>query len=165
MHPGEEDVGCGNWLYIWLMGNPKRRLTWVWPEHASWQGAPELPALLAPDIRERIEVIKFEDIGKDNPFSAGKAEAVHVCRSGCWTPPWLDEDFLQFVGERWDPYSARVLLDKYDEAWSPLRIRWDEERLAQVLEHRRTVDEMMKLDIEHTVLHNSRNHPKVSVPS
>ncbi len=23
--------------------------------------------------------------------------AVHVCRSGAWTPPWLDEEFCRFV--------------------------------------------------------------------
>lgn len=28
-----------------------------------------------------------------------KVSAIHICRSGAWTPPWLDEKFIQFINE------------------------------------------------------------------
>ncbi|URZ17322.1 arginase [Clostridium felsineum] len=57
----------------------------------------------------------FSDI-KDNV----NIYAIHVCRSGMWTPPWLDNSFYNFVKK-----SGRKIVKKYCSLrqWAPKDIR------------------------------------------
>ena len=40
----------------------------------------------------------------DNLDKCIVVSAIHICRSGAWTPPWLDNKFIQFVDALGLPY-------------------------------------------------------------
>ena len=41
--------------------------------------------------------IRYKDI--DSIGENTKVKAMHICRSGAWTAPWLDYEFEQFIKE------------------------------------------------------------------
>ncbi|WP_125152377.1 arginase [Clostridium rectalis] len=58
----------------------------------------------------QIKYRKFNEIRGNIPV-----DAIHVCRSGAWTPPWLDKDFYKFVNELKLPY---ISLESMDREWN-----------------------------------------------
>ena len=112
-----DGIYCHNWLRAWLKGNKKRRATWVCPEWASGS------FILPKDIDRVEEVCEMPSLKDMN------VKTVHVCRSGCWTPPWLDKKFIDFVNGR----GAQVFSIQNDE-WNPMIERWTEEEIKSHLE-------------------------------
>jgi hypothetical protein len=49
-----------------------------------------------------------------------KVSAIHICRSGAWTPPWFDQKFRQFINKSGIPYK---IID------CPLR-KWDTKNVS-----------------------------------
>ncbi|NLM12879.1 MAG: arginase [Epulopiscium sp.] len=41
---------------------------------------------------------------------------IHICRSGAWTPPWLDNKFIQFIDSLKIPYE---IVDCPERKWNP----------------------------------------------
>ena len=114
---------CDNWLRAWLKGSKRRKATWVRP---GWlgNGICDLPE----DMAGRVDVVDWRE-GLD--LGLGGAVGAHVCRSGCWTPPWLDGAFLGFLeGFGGGPGAACPM---QDGEWNPLRKRWDENELAEAV--------------------------------
>lgn len=112
----EKDQGyvyCHNWLRAWLSKGKRRRVTWIQPEWS--KGLFDVPK----DLRKRVTV--------ENDIK-GKIDRVHVCRSGCWTPPWLDKQFIQFVNSR----KSLVLNMQKELPWNPMAERWTEENLKEL---------------------------------
>jgi len=105
---GEGKIYCHNWLRVWLSKGKQRRVTWVRPEWS--KGGFEVPK----DLKRRISVADKVE---------GKIDRVHVCRSGCWTPPWLDGQFIEFVENR---KVLSVNLQR-ELPWNPMAERWTEE--------------------------------------
>ncbi|RDY24115.1 arginase [Romboutsia maritimum] len=52
---------------------------------------------------------------------------IHICRSGCWSAPWLDKKLLDFVEKSSFKYT---LLDCEDRLWNPNKIN-----LAQQIDY------------------------------
>lgn len=123
-------VYCHDWLRVWLKGSKKRRATWVKPD---WQDACTLP----DDMKDRVDVVGLSeglDLGLEGSLR------LHVCRSGCWTPPWLDGAFLGFLnGFRGDLDGTTRL---QEGEWDPLVERWTSEDLKGVLENQAKIQEM-----------------------
>jgi len=46
--------------------------------------------------------------------------AIHICRSGAWTPPWLDRKFYRFIDGLGLPYE---IMDCPERKWDPEEIR------------------------------------------
>jgi hypothetical protein len=64
-------------------------------------------------------------------------DAVHVCRSGCWTAPWLDLKFLKFVEDsKLQPFKLQTGI------WDAMQLRWSEEDIKELLEMERKMQEM-----------------------
>lgn len=74
-------VTCDNWM----MHYSKAHRTVVFPDwlNRDMWGTPEQSIYMATT--------------KDYDFTRHTFDAVHVCRSGAWVPPWLDQDFITFV--------------------------------------------------------------------
>jgi len=82
--------------------------------------------------QHRIEMGYFEEDGAVNPLVGGPdvehvVEAIFICRSSAWTPPWLDEDFIQFVSGCEDvtgiePFNRD---DEYEGPTNALKVRED----------------------------------------
>lgn len=62
--------------------------------------------------------IKYYDL--NNLTKTFMVSVIHVCRSGAWTPPWLDEKFMQFVN---------AMGVKYEIVNCPIR-KWDTENMS-----------------------------------
>lgn len=41
---------------------------------------------------------------------------IHLCRSGAWTPPWLDNKFYQFINNLDIPYK---IINCPERKWEP----------------------------------------------
>ena len=61
----------------------------------------------------------------------GRSDWLHVCRSGCWTPPWLDEAFVAFVKAYGKDLKKANLLQNGE--WNPLKARWSKADLKKAL--------------------------------
>ena len=116
------NIMCHNWLRVWLSQSDSRRIIWVIPD---WQNIKMIP--VPKDIRNRVKVLKYSDY-----IPVDRANWLHVCRSGCWTPPWLDDAFLAFVRASGKDLSKACIWQT--DRWNPLERRWSDEHLKQVLE-------------------------------
>ena len=110
-------IECHNWLRAWLQSGKKRMVTWVRPDWSA--GVMEVP----DDLKDRFEIV-----GLDDKLELGDVWNVHVCRSGCWTPPWLDKAFIDFVGCRGYPVARLQSGD-----WDPMKPRWNAKAERQAL--------------------------------
>jgi hypothetical protein len=111
----EVKIECGSWLRFWLDSNTARRAYWVCAdynrEYAEDHG------------HERLALVDSLDDIRDFVFST-----THVCRSGCWTPPWLDYRFQAFVNSGKFGY-IRTLGAEEDESWDPMKPRWSRQEI------------------------------------
>lgn len=127
------EVSCENWLRVWLKGSKRRRATWVRP---TWleKGVCEVP----DDLKDRVDVVEGLEglkLGLEGPVD------VHICRSGCWVPPWLDGAFLAFVGALGGGLEG--VEDMQGDGWEALKQRWTDEDLKTALEGDRLMQEAM----------------------
>jgi hypothetical protein len=75
---------CENWMAaLYLMGAELHMRYPQWRHYA-----------LADEPEPYVPVDRAVDDGSSPPVTFDR---VFVCRSGAWVPPWLDEDFLEFV--------------------------------------------------------------------
>jgi len=49
--------------------------------------------------------------------------AIHICRSGCWTPPWCDADFILFVEQLTETFGLNLTALQSGD-WHPMKDRW-----------------------------------------
>jgi hypothetical protein len=127
-------VACHTWARAWLEDDPDRTLVWVYPDHMDLVG--DYGDLTSDESRiydliDRIDILPRKDF--DPRDYADDVSGVHLCRSGCWVPPWLDAAFIQFVKD------SGLLFDVVQDGdWDPLRERWQQ----------CDMDEMMRLHEE-----------------
>lgn len=69
----------------------------------------------------------------------GSVDAVHICRSGCWTPPWLDKRFISFVKRAEKRLRAKAHVLQNDE-WNPMKERFTADDFRQAEELQRQVE-------------------------
>lgn len=128
----DHSVYCHNWLREWLRGGKNRRVTWVKPQ---WQDACELPK----DMKKKVDVVIYS---KGLDLGLGGSIIHHICRSGCWVPPWLDKAFLGFVeGLRG---SLDMTIPMQEGVWNPLKERWTEQDVANYLKLEAEIQVKMK---------------------
>lgn len=112
------EIGCGNWGAEWLAKDKEHQLVWVKPDHS--------PFDLSTAQRGFRKQIKVTTPEKFFAGDHGKIVAVHACRSGCWTPPWTDEEFTAFVKEFRDFHYHTLA----DAPWDGITPRWTPGMLA-----------------------------------
>jgi hypothetical protein len=130
----ERRIMCHNWLREWLMGGKNRKVTWVKP---AWQDACTLPK----DMKGKVKVITYS---KGMELGLEGSVAAHICRSGCWVPPWLDKAFLAFVDGFVTTLSRGIPIPMQDGEWNALKERWTEKDLQAAIEYEKTVRKQMK---------------------
>ena len=123
-------VFCHNWLRTWLLKGKNRKATWVKPK---WQDACELPK----DMKKRVDVVVYS---KGMDLGLKGSIIPHICRSGCWVPPWLDRAFLGFVeGFRG---TMEMVVPMQDGEWNPLKERWTAENFVQYSKQEKMIQAM-----------------------
>lgn len=90
------DVTCGNWARIWLEADPKRRMTWVRPDWLVFDQRFRWDDRVPSHLKERVSLVTMAAFRAEVKYYTF-VEPAHICRSGGWTPPWLDRNFKDFV--------------------------------------------------------------------
>ena len=117
--PDTSYVDCGNWAWAWLDGDKKRHLYWMRPYYLDEKYH---LGFTPPKGRTRVKVITWKDLPK--LVEGNKVRGVHVCRSGCWTPPWLDEEFIKFASSA--SHYERILNLQDEGLWNAMKQRWED---------------------------------------
>lgn len=132
-------VACHTWGRAWLEEDLDRKLVWVYPD---WlvldrEYGPivdsECESDIADLLHETEQLIVLPRKQFDfSYYTDDMVEGIHVCRSGCWVPPWLDEAFCTFVKESGLLSEVAMCNSRQDsKVWDPMRIRWLNDELAQ----------------------------------
>lgn len=102
-------VTCDMWLRLLMSTYGEMRTNVVFPDwrfeefsvESEWQA---LKKVLPPGVAKRTKIDSFtskdgsvSDVVK--PAEKIDVEALFICRSSAWTPPWLDQQFIDFVEE------------------------------------------------------------------
>lgn len=130
-----ETFGCDNWLRTWLRQNRRRTALWHRPLHSQFA---------MPERCSRLELSGADEVRVEPADVVG----IHICRSGCWVPPWLDEDFIKFVN---DLEADEVLNPEFGQIWDCMKPRWTE---AHYESARETCAKMENFKENHDLLHS-----------
>ena len=113
----EGEIYCHDWgTHFRETGG---ELVWVYPDdeqHADMSGWSVPPSLERVPFGSQIEL--------------GKIIGIHICRSGCWTPPWLDKRFISFVKRAREKAGVKPIVMQTGE-WNPLKERFTKEDWSQ----------------------------------
>jgi len=116
-----DGVGCHDWGRAWLDRDPTREIIWIHPDDDYHDNYP-----LPKEVIGRVKEVPY----KAAVMPEVKVDAVHVCRSGCWTPPWLDGAFNDFL----DEIERRVGLGPVEllqtDDWDPTQPRWTDKEFG-----------------------------------
>lgn len=89
------EVDCGNWLLAAMLQGTHAEVVYpTWKPRGVHERAPSLP------VTRRVD---------DGAPLAGPFDRVFLCRSGAWTPPWVEDAFWDLV-DAW-PGAGRVWLE------------------------------------------------------
>lgn len=117
----ENQVCCASWLRQGIKDGIVKEVVWHLPafSHCTPLSEDFSCILEAFDVPLKIKTMwDWErDKGDSNP------DLVHVCRSSCWTPPWLDAEFRDFCKPL---QPCKILGMKENGAWNPFDIRADD---------------------------------------
>lgn len=110
------EVNCANWLGMLLKSGRLKRAFIIYSPYT--REHPE-------EFEEIAKAYKVYFISQEN-FLAQKIswKALHLCRSGPWTPPWYDKDFYDLA----DRISEIYHLNKQDEVWG--QRKWDPSKIT-----------------------------------
>ncbi|MDS1029245.1 arginase [Bacillota bacterium LX-D] len=91
------EVNCANWLGKLLKSKLIEQANIIYSPYTA-----EKPEYFkAINSFYNVRYLSLNDLDGDI-----KVTAIHICRSGAWTPPWLDKRFFQFVDELGVPYET-----------------------------------------------------------
>jgi len=91
------EVNCSNWLGRLLKDKLIEQAYIIYSPYTT-----EKPEYFKPINRiYNIRYCNFNDLNMNI-----KVSAIHICRSGAWTPPWFDRKFIQFIDDLGIPYEV-----------------------------------------------------------
>lgn len=91
---GESD--CASWLYTFMVNRKNLSLDVVYP---AWKGLEEINDHLPWRKTAVAKRTRWSVFGDNPDLFSERVEAVYICRSGAWVPPWLDQTFIDLVKE------------------------------------------------------------------
>lgn len=110
------EVNCSNWLGKLLKEKQIKEASIFYSPYTT-----EKPEYFKPlNSIYNIRYCGFNDL-------VGKwimVLAVHICRSGAWTPPWLDQKFYQFIAALGLPFE---IVNCPERKWDPDQISFSDQ--------------------------------------
>ena len=125
-------VDCATWGLQAMRLRHAEGMTWVHPTDGGFETTmvEDNLVVVPPKYRKRIEPMTLQEALVR--LKGTRIDAVHVCRSAAWTPPWLDGAFDEFLSGSPFPNLAPVgALD--------IKRRWSEEDFEKAREHKALV--------------------------
>lgn len=109
------EVNCANWLGK-LLSNEK-----IEKAHIIYSPYTKEKKEEFKEINERFNVnyLKFNEL----PIGI-KTSVVHICRSGAWSPPWFDKQFVKFIHNIGLPLK---IFNCQIRKWNPRNISFSEQ--------------------------------------
>ena len=116
-------VDCSNWARVWLGKSRTKRIHWIVPD---WVDASIYEEWNFVKKDKCVVLYKLSEVlaGSGIITLPGTVDRVHVCRSGCWTPPWCDQEFLDWLKGR---ECLTFPVSERGTEWDALRLRWGTE--------------------------------------
>ncbi|NLM46463.1 MAG: arginase [Firmicutes bacterium] len=109
------EVNCSNWLGKLLKEGQINEANIFYSPYTV-----EKPEYFNPmNSIYNIRYLDFSNFKQDVAVSA-----IHVCRSGAWTPPWLDNKFKQFIDGMGIPYKTMSCPER---KWDPDHISFSDQ--------------------------------------
>jgi len=109
------EVNCSNWLGKLLKDKQIKEANIFYSPYTA-----EKPENFEPmNSIYNIKYCNFKDFHKCILVSV-----IHICRSGAWTPPWLDNKFTQFIDALEIPYE---IVNCPERKWDPDNISLSEQ--------------------------------------
>lgn len=133
-------VDCSNWGRMWLGKSRTKHIHWIIPD---WVDATTYEEWNFVKKDKRVTLHKLSDVLKGGVLNLpATVNRVHVCRSGCWTPPWLDQTFIGWLkaGGR-DAWQFPVSEKGTD--WDALRPRWDDSSYEAMRKNEESMHKML----------------------
>ncbi|HHV96296.1 MAG TPA: arginase [Clostridiaceae bacterium] len=107
------EVNCSNWLGKLLKDKYIKEAYIFYSPHTA-----EKPEYFKHINRiYNVKYCDFSDLSNLDALII--VSAVHICRSGAWTPPWLDDKFIQFINALGFPYK---MVDCPERKWDIVHI-------------------------------------------
>ncbi len=104
-------INCGNWLGMLFKDKLITTANIIYSQY-TWE-QPEYFAAFNAEYAIKYPTITELNNLKPKPHIT----AIHICRSGAWTPPWYDYDFQKFVASLNLPYQTiKCPLRRWDPA-------------------------------------------------
>lgn len=108
------EVNCANWLGKLLQEKRVRQAKIIYSPFTA-----EKPEnFRSINKRYKVQYPSLSDLN-----SGINVSAVHICRSGAWTPPWFDQKFSQFIHELGIPYQ---IIDCPSRKWDTQNISFSD---------------------------------------
>ncbi len=101
------EVNCSNWLGKLLKEGHVKEAVIFYSTHTK-----EKPEF----FKQMNSIFNIKYCNLDDLDKEYKVGAIHICRSGAWTPPWLDMKFARFVEALGIPYEKT---DCPERKWDP----------------------------------------------
>ncbi len=109
------EVNCANWLGKLLKNKQVEEAHIIYGPYTA-----EKPE----NFQEMNEHYQIDYPKINDLHSKTKISAIHICRSGAWTPPWLDKKFGEFIHKMGIPYK---MIDCTPRKWNPLALTYADE--------------------------------------
>lgn len=133
-------IDCATWATAWLRKHPIHRMLWIRPD---WQAAKDsIQSRIAKDIRSQVTVVAQSKIDRVDlkHWLHREVTDVHICRSGCWAPPWLDDKFITLVKSY--PRLVEIIKTEQNHSWDPMSPRWGKEEIKQAEQLQENLNKM-----------------------
>jgi hypothetical protein len=131
-------IHCEDWVTHGVLNGQIKNIIWVAP---SWlmdrTCLGSMMSVVSDQVGDRLKLATFADI--TDPDLGVTVETLHLCRSGCWVPPWLDDEFLDFAHS-----GPAVIVDSIGDI-DALDKRWNVAAYAEVLKFKETLEVSMRM--------------------
>ncbi len=108
-----EEITEENWLGKLLLNGNISRATIIHCDK-TWEEPKQFREVIDKYKVQLIRVKEF--LNNKNKINI---DLVHICRSGAWTPPWLDDEFFKFVEDSQLGMVYENIVDRweYQQRW------------------------------------------------
>jgi len=136
-------IDCGNWGTHWLRKcNRNGRVIWV--SQLKKKHRSTIVGRVEGDLRRRVvKACSLKEAEQTFDAFCKKAggrirlDFIHICRSGCWAPPWADKDFLKFIKDSKLDCQITKKEKLWDKRWNPMLDRWRHDKMHKLYEELR----------------------------